>query len=294
MNELTGSKTLLSGFHFIEGPRWRNGELWFSDMHGHRVLRSSLGGDVVEVARVEEDRPSGLGWLADGRLLIVAMATQRLSRVEADGSLAVHADLSSCALGDCNDMIVRADGTAYVGDMAFDVHGDGSDHKPGQTLCVAPDGTVAPAAGDLQAPNGHILSEDEQTLIVAESGGFRLTAFDVAPDGSLSGRRTFAELHPDPPFEYSPPDGICLDAEGAVWFADPIGKRFCRVVEGGEITDVIRPAEGAAAIACVLGGPDRGTLLMAVSQELPGAGTLPAGNARVDALEVRVPGAGRP
>ena len=294
MNELTGAKTLLSGFHFVEGPRWHDDQLWFSDMHGHAVLRSSLDGRTTEVARVEHDHPSGLGWLPDGSLLVVAMATQKLLRVAPDGSVSVHADLSPVALGDCNDMIVAADGTAYVGDMAYSVHGDFADRKPGQTIRVTPEGAVSVAAGDLEAPNGHILSDEGRTLIVAESGGFRLTAFDVGADGTLTGRRCFAELPPEPPLDFAPPDGVCLDADGAVWFADPIGKRFCRVLEGGEVTDVIRPADGAAAIACVLGGPDRKTLLMAVSDALPGSGTLPAGNARVDGLEVAVPGAGRP
>ena len=294
MKELTGARTLLSDFHFVEGPRWHHDQLWFSDMHGHRVMRSSLRGNATEVARIEDDYPSGLGWLPDGRLLVVAMATQQLRRVEPDGSVVIHADLSTVARGDCNDMIVRADGSAYIGDMAFAIHGDGSDHKPGQTIRVTPDGQVSRAADELQAPNGHILSEDGRTLIVAESGGFRLTAFDVAADGTLTGRRTFAELRPEPPAKYSPPDGICLDAAGAVWFADPIGKRFCRVLEGGEITHVIRPADGAAAIACVLGGPSRKTLLMAVCKALPGRETLPPNNAHVEALEVEVPGAGRP
>jgi sugar lactone lactonase YvrE len=294
MRELAAAETILSGFHFVEGPRWHDGQLWFSDMHGHTVMRSSLDGKAEVVAKIEDDHPSGLGWLPDGRLLVVAMASQQLRRVEPDGSVVLHADLSSLALGDCNDMIVRADGTAYIGDMAFDVHGDGSDRKPGQTIRVTPEGEVSCAAGDLQAPNGHILSEDGRRLIVAESAAFCLTSFAVASDGSLSNRQTFAELTPEPGVLYSPPDGICLDAEGAVWFADPIGKRFCRVIEGGEITDVIRPADGALAIACVLGGAERRTLLMAVSAELPGAAPLPSGNARVEALEVDVPGAGRP
>ena len=294
MNELTGARTLLSGFHFVEGPRWRDGQLWFSDMHGHVVLRSSLDGSATEVARVEHDHPSGLGWLPDGSLLVVAMASQQLLRVAEDGTISVHADLSTVALGDCNDMIVAEDGTAYVGDMAYSVHGDFTERRPGQTIRVTPTGEVSSAAGELEAPNGHILTEDGRTLIVAESGGFRLTAFDVGPDGVLTGRRCFAELPPEPPLDFAPPDGICLDAEGAVWVADPIAKRFYRVLEGGEVTDVIKPSGGAAAIACVLGGPDRKTLLMAVSDELPGAETLPAGNARVEGLEVAVPGAGRP
>jgi sugar lactone lactonase YvrE len=153
---------------------------------------------------------------------------------------------------------------------------------------------VSAAAGDLIAPNGHILTEDGQTLIVAESGGFRLTAFDVAADGQLENRRTYAELTPEPGFDYAPPDGICLDTEGAVWLGDPIARSFYRVLPGGEVTDVVRPEGGAAAIACVLGGTNRKTLLMAVSETLPGPGELPAGNARIDALEVDVPGAGRP
>lgn len=294
MRERSGAETILSGFHFVEGPRWHEDRLWFSDMHGHAVMRSSLDGSAEIVARIEDDYPSGLGWLPDGRLLVVAMTSRQLRRAEIDGTVVVHADLSSVALGDCNDMIVRSDGTAYVGDMAYDVHGDGSDRKPGQTIRVTPEGVVSVAARDLQAPNGHILTDDERKLIVAQSGGFCLTAFDVESDGTLIDRQSFADLTPDPGVAFSPPDGICLDAEGAVWFADPIGRRFCRVVEGGEITDVIRPANGAAAIACVLGGPDRRTLLMAVATLLPGAGTLPSSNARVDALVVEVPGAGRP
>jgi sugar lactone lactonase YvrE len=289
-----GAETVLSGFHFVEGPRWHEGQLWFSDMHGHRVMRSSLDGRAEVVVEIEDDHPSGLGWLADGRLLVVTMSTRQLRRVEPDGSVVVHADLSAIARGDCNDMISRADGTAWVGDMAFDVHGGSHATQAGQTIVVTPDGLARSAADELVAPNGHVLSEDGRTLIVAESGGFRLTAFDVDEDGSLSNRRTFAELTPEPGFDYAPPDGICLDAEGAVWVADPIARRFYRVREGGEITDWIRPADGANAIACVLGGPDRRTLLMAVSQTLPGPHELPAGNARIDALRVDVPGAGAP
>lgn len=294
MQERTGAKAILSGFHFVEGPRWHDERLWFSDMHGHTVYRTTLDGPPEPVARIEDDHPSGLGWLADGRPLVVAMSSRQLRRVEADGSVVVHADLSAIATGDCNDMIARADGMAWVGDMAFDVHAGGGAPAPGRTIRVTPDGDVAEAAGDLVAPNGHVLSEDGRTLVVAESGGFRLTAFDVAADGSLSNRRTFAELTPAPGFDFAPPDGICLDAEGAIWVADPIADRFYRVREGGEITDQLRPEGGAHAIACVLGGPDRRTLLMAVAHALPGREPLPAGNARIDALAVDVPGAGAP
>lgn len=290
----SNAKVLFSNLHFVEGPRWRAGELWFSDMHGHRVMRTRLDGAPETVLTVEDDRPSGLGWLADERLLFVAMSSRQLRRVEPDGSVVVHADLSKIATGDCNDMITRADGTAWVGDMAFDVHAGGGAPGPGQTVLITPGGEATSAAGELIAPNGHVLTPDGRTLIVAESGAFRLTAFEVGDDGTLHNRRTFAQLEPEAGFEFSPPDGICLDAEGAIWFADPIGRRFCRVREGGEITDIVRPEGGGTAIACVLGGADRRTLLMSVSEVLPGPVDLKAGNARIEALEVDVPGAGAP
>ena len=299
MRERSGVTTIMTGFRFVEGPRWHDGALWFSDMHAHQVLRAPIHGPVETkaeiVARIEDDLPSGLGWLADGRLLVVAMESQQLRRVEADGRVVVHADLSGIARGDCNDMISRADGTAWVGDMGFAVHGEMTPNpRPGQTILVTPDGEARCAADDLIAPNGHVLSEDGETLIVAQSGGNCVTAFDVAADGSLSNRRTYADLVPEPGFEYAPPDGICFDAEGAVWVADPIAKRFYRVLEGGEVTDVIRPPNDGNAIACVLGGPDRRTLIMAVCDALPSSGELPVGNARIDAIQVDVPGAGGP
>lgn len=294
MRTLSGAETILSGFHFVEGPRWHEDALWFSDMHGHRVMRSTLDGEAHEVVRIEDDHPSGLGWLPDGRLLVVAMATQQLRRVEPDGSVEVHADLSSIAIGNLNDMISAPDGTAWVGDMGYDVHAAAGAPGPGQTIVVRPDGSAASAARDLVAPNGHVLTEDGRTLIVAESGGFRLTAFDVGEDGSLSGRRSYAELTPEPGLDFAPPDGICLDAEGAVWLGDPIARKFYRVLPGGEVTDCVVPSDGAAAIACTLGGADRRTLLMAVSRELPGAKPIEAGTAWIEALRVDVPGAGRP
>ena len=151
MRTLTGAETILRDFHFIEGPRWHENALWFSDMHGHRVMRSALDGQAHEVARIEDDHPSGLGWLPDGRLLVVAMATQQLRRVEPDGSVVVHADLSDLAVGNLNDMISAPDGTAWVGDMGFDVHAESAAPGPGQPIVVRPDGTAARAAGDLIA-----------------------------------------------------------------------------------------------------------------------------------------------
>ena len=284
--------TLLDGLRFTEGPRWYDGALWFSDMHDHRVLRVTPDGAATTVAEVNDDEPSGLGWLPDGRLLVVAMETQRLLRVDQDGSIATHADLSAAARGDLNDMIVAADGTAYVGDMGQRVQ-EGGARVPGQTFMVRPDGMWSVAADDLSSPNGHVLSEDGRTLIVAESGGACLTAFDVAADGTLSGRRQFAALTTPVAGMPAVADGICLDAEGAIWYADPLGGFVARVREGGEVTDRI-PFDGVIPVACVLGGPERRTLYMCVAAHWRRSELGDKRTARIDAVEVDIPGAGRP
>ncbi|MCE2807121.1 MAG: SMP-30/gluconolactonase/LRE family protein [Actinobacteria bacterium] len=226
---------VLDGLWFGEGPRWHHERLWFSDMHGHRVLSTDLAGDVRTEVEMIDDEPSGLGWLPDGRLLVVAMESQQLRRVEHDGRLALHADLSAIARGSLNDMIVASDGTAYIGDMGSRIH-DGGERQPGQTIAVRSDGSWFVAADQLESPNGHVLTADEAVLLVAESAAARVTAFDRRPDGTLANRRVYAALHPSPdgpPF--APPDGICLDAEGAVWVADPIGARVFRVLPGRRV-----------------------------------------------------------
>lgn len=287
-------RTVAEGFIFTEGPRWHDAELWFSDIHGGRVYRTTLDGHVTLVAEVPHDEPSGLGWLPDGRLLVVAMESQRLLRVEPDGELVQHADLSQLARGSVNDMIVASDGTAYVGDMGMRIFEEGSTRLSGQTIRVTPDGKPECAADDLAAPNGHILTEDERTLIVAESGAGRLTAFDVAVDGTLTNRRTFAELVPEKEgVQFAPPDGICLDADGAVWAADPMGARVVRVLEGGDVTDSIA-FDGVIPVACVLGGDDRCTLLMCVAVDWRREVVKRAPTSRIVACPVDVPGAGRP
>ncbi len=287
-------RTILDDLVFGEGPRWHEGRLWFSDMHDHRVVATTLDGDATTIVRIDDDEPSGLGWLPDGRLLVVAMETQRLLRVEPDGEIAVQADLSSAARGSLNDMIVSADGTAYIGDMGTRIQDLGTDRRPGQTFRVSPDGTWDSAADDLQSPNGHVLTDDGRTLIVAESGGMRLTAFTVREDGTLTDRRTYAELVPERDgVPVAPPDGICLDAEGAVWVADPIGARVFRVREGGEVTDSIA-YDDVIPVACVLGGPDRRTLLMCVAADWKRDALAGRRTGRIDAYDVAVPGAGRP
>ena len=287
-------RTVLDGLYFGEGPRWHDGALWFSDMHDHRVVRTGLDGNATTVVTISHDEPSGLGWLPDGRLLVVAMETQRLLRVEHDGTVAEHADLSHIARGSINDMIVAADGTAYVGDMGSRIHDPSSPRVAGQTIRVDPDGTVSCAADDLRSPNGHILTDDGRMLIVAESGGSCLTAFTVAADGSLSDKRTFAELKPTKPgLSFAPPDGVCLDAQGAVWVADPINAVVTRVVEGGEVTDLIT-FDDVIPVACVLGGADRRTLLVCVAADWKRDVVMKARSGRIDAIDVAVAGAGRP
>lgn len=298
----------LDGFYFTEGPRWHEGALWFSDMHGHRVMRAlfdgnDLTGEVEAVATMDFDDPSGLGWLPDGRLLVVAMSTKKLYRLETDdavsdgaaGNLVEHADLSHLVDGDINDMIVAEDGTAYVGHMGYEIHGDISERKSAETIRVTPDGNASIGADQLEAPNGHILTADESTLIVAESAASRLTAFDVNPeDGTLSGRRTYAQLTPATEgLSIATPDGICLDEEGAVWVADPRGRRILRVLEGGEITDS-HIFEDEMPLACVLAGEDRRTLCICVAVDWRREIVLQKPTARIDTVRVEVPGAGKP
>jgi sugar lactone lactonase YvrE len=222
------------------------------------------------------------------------METGKLLRQEPDGALVEHADLSGLARGSINDMIVAADGTAYVGDMGARLSVEGGERVPGQSIRVAPDGSVSCAADDLASPNGHILTDDGRTLIVAESGASRLTAFSVQGDGSLTDRRPYAELVPEKEgLAFAPPDGICLDAEGAVWVADPIGARVFRVREGGEVTDSIG-FDGVIPVACVLGGDDRRTLFMCVAAHWKRDIVTASRTGRIDAVAVDVPGAGRP
>jgi sugar lactone lactonase YvrE len=285
--------TFADGFVFTEGPRWRDGQLWCSDMHDHRIVAVSGDGQVRTVAEVPDDEPSGLGWLADGRLIVVSMERGELLRLESDGSLVRHADLSAHVVGSLNDMIVAEDGTAYVGDMGMRIHGEG-ERRPGQVFRVARDGSFDVAADDMLAPNGMGLSPDQRTLFVAESAGLRITAFDRADDGSLSNRRVFAALTPgDPAAGVSPPDGMCLDAQGAVWYADPIGRRVVRVLEGGAVTDIVSFVPETP-VACVLGGPDRRTLYVCAAMAWKRDELTGTRKGRIASLEVSVPGAGRP
>jgi len=285
--------TVIDGLHFAEGPRWHDNALYFSDMHAHRIIRMTADGTTEIVAEVLDDEPSGLGWLPDGRLLIVAMETQTVRRVEPDGSVVIHADLAPVARGSLNDMIVATDGTAYVGDMGSHIQDANSARLTGQTFKITPDGSYSCAADDLESPNGHILTDDGRTLIVAESGAARVTAFDVGADGELSNRRLFASLSPLKAGYPAVADGICLDAEGAVWYADPLGGGVCRVLAGGEVTDELR-FDDVIPVACVLGGTDRKTLYICVAADWKRDVVSASRTGRIDSCRVNVAGAGRP
>ncbi|TDJ10977.1 MAG: hypothetical protein E2O66_10225 [Deltaproteobacteria bacterium] len=275
-------RMLLDGLRFPEGPRWHEGRLWFSDMHDQKVLAVDLDGQAETVARVEAD-PSGLGWLPDGRLLVVSMKDRRLLRLDPSG-LTEAADLSEIAGFHCNDMVVDAQGRAYVGNFGFDLH-SGGDLVAASLALVHPDGRVEQAAQDLLFPNGSVITPEGRTLIIGESFGARLTAFDIADDGSLSNRRIWAQL------EKAVPDGICLDAEGGIWVASPISHGVLRVLEGGEVTQRI-PVEQQA-FACMLGGSDRRTLFICTAADSDPAKTA-SRSGRIEIVDVAVPGAGLP
>lgn len=274
---------LAEGLRFPEGPRWHDDRLYFSDQHAGLVRTVSPGGELGTVVAVPH-RPSGLGWDAAGRLLIVSMDDRRLLRLEGD-ALVEFADLSTLAPWHCNDMVVDASGRAYVGNFGFDLDG-GAEPCSTNMLRVDPDGSVHEAATDLRFPNGTVLTPDGATLIVGESWSGSLTAFTVGSDGALSDRRTWAQL------EGAVPDGICLDAEGAIWSACPLTGRVLRVREGGGVTDVVT-VDRAGAYACMLGGDDRRTLFVCTADSSHPSETATMRGA-IEVCDVDVPGAGLP
>jgi len=277
---------LLDGLAFPEGPRWHDGRLWFSDMHSRVVLALDIASGSAESIVDVPACPSGLGWLPDGTLLVVSMEDRRLLRFDG-AQLEEHADLSPWATFHCNDMVVDAHGRAYVGNFGWDLHGGGAP-APATMVRVDPDGTATPVADDLMFPNGTVITDDGRTLIVGESFGARLTAFDVdATTGALSNRRVWAQLDGG-----VVPDGTCLDAEGAVWLASPLTNECVRVREGGEVLQRVSFDRGA--FACMLGGEDRRTLLVCTAHESAPEEAARLRSGRIEAVRVDVPGAGLP
>ncbi len=275
-------RVLLTDLAFPESPRWRNGRLWVSDWGANEVIALDPDGRPDVVARVPSF-PMCIDHLPDGRLLIVDSGGGRLLRQEPDGSLATHADLRPLGAHPWNDIVTDGRGNAYINNIGFDF--PEGEFAPGIVTLVGPDGDARRVADGLAFPNGMAVTPDNATLIVAESYGQQLTAFDIGADGRLSNRRTWAKVDDHP-------DGICLDAEGAVWYGDVGNHRCVRVREGGEVLDVIDLDRGC--FACVLGGPDRRTLFMAVNEW--GPETIDGGPrmGQILAVEAPAPGIGWP
>ena len=248
-------QTLLTGLMFPEQPRWHEDRLWFSDWGTREVIAVGMDGKS-EVVLVGPSFPLCVDWLEDGRLLLVSVRDSRLLFREADGSLMTYADLSG--LSDRppgNEMVVDARGNVYVNGGGS---APGEEFAPGMVAVVGTDGSVRQVADDLAFPNGMHIAPDGTTLIVGESYAKRLTAFDIAVDGSLQNRRVWADLGD------GVPDGICVDAENAVWYSDVPNKRCVRVREGGEVLETIELDRGC--FACALGGADRTTLFMTTNE----------------------------
>ncbi len=241
---MTG-QVLIDNLCFGEGPRWREGALWLSDMHDRKVLRIQPDGSCETILELEDDEPSGLGWLPNGDLLIVSMRKRQLLRYDGN-QLTLHADLSELATWHCNDMVVDATGRAYVGNFGFDLEND-AEPRPAEIIRVEPDGSTCVEDNEVMFPNGTVITPDGKTLIAGETFAGRLTAYDIADDGSLSNKRTWAQLP-----EGAVPDGSCLDAGGGIWSASPTTNECLRLVENGEVTHRIELDRGG--IACAIGG----------------------------------------
>jgi sugar lactone lactonase YvrE len=272
MGETAEPRILLSGLAIGESPRWHGGRLWFCNWGTQEIVIADLEGNSEVMARVPTTLPFSIDWLPDGRMIVVSGPEALLLRREPEGELVTHADLSDLA-DTFNEIVVDSRGNAYVNGSIV--------------ALVRPDGSASQVAEDIAFGNGMAITEDGSTLIVAESWARRLSAFDIAADGGLSNRRVWADLGD------SPPDGICVDAEGAVWFADVPNKRCVRVREGGEVLQTIGLDRGG--FACMLGGPEGRTLFM-LAAEWAGMENMDdsARTGRLLVAEAPAPHAGRP
>jgi sugar lactone lactonase YvrE len=276
---MTEPNVLVAGLALGESPRWHEGRLWFSDWMAHQVLAADVDGKTEVILEIQ-DMPFCIDFLPDGRLLVVSGRQGRLLRRERDGSLVSHADLRSLSIHPWNDITLDGRGNVFVNNIGFDF--PAGEFAPGIIALVGSDGSARQAADAIAFPNGMVVTPDDSTLIVAESYGEKLTAFDIGADGSLSNRRTWA------PVPGGHPDGICLDAEGAVWYADVPAQRCVRVLEGGEVADTIELDRGC--FACALGGQDGKTLFMVAADFARVMG--PERTGQVMTAEASVAGAG--
>jgi sugar lactone lactonase YvrE len=280
------TELLLDGLVFPEGPRWKDGKLWFSDAPSKRVLTVDLAGMVQTIHTLTDDTPSGLGFMPDGSLLVVSQHKRQLLRLGEHG-VSVHAELSEFPGDHLNDMAVDARGRAYVGMILRT--GDETQSKPveqerrcGSLILVTPDGCAQVVERPLHGVNGTIVTPDQKTLIVAETRAHSLTAYDIERDGSLSNRRDYA--HTDGCF----PDGIALDLEGAIWIVFPHSFEFLRIAKGGGVLERISLRKGTWGTACALGGPERRTLFMCIAETSRENRKVSRG--RIEATQVSVPG----
>jgi sugar lactone lactonase YvrE len=280
-------RVLLSGLAFGESPRWHEDRLWVADWATRELVAVDGEGESEVMLRLGSSpfQPICFDWLPDGRLLVVDSRDRRVLQQEPDGSLGTYADLRGLSAYPWNEIVVDGRGNAYVNEAGFEF--PGGDFAPGTVALVTPDGSARQVASGVAFPNGMAVTPDNRTLIVAESYGSKLTGFDIGADGVLSEGRIWADLGD------GVPDGICIDAEGAVWYADVPNKRCVRVREGGEVLQTVEHDRGC--FACMLGGPDRGTLFV-VTQEWRGTESMANGGAtgQVLAVEVPAPGAGWP
>lgn len=286
MGQTTGqttTHTIRSGLSFAEGARWHDGRLWFSDLYTHQVEAIDLAGRAEIVARVPQ-RPSGLGFMPDGTPLVVSMLERCLLAINPDGTTRLVADLRDVAGGPCNDMVVDRHGRAYVGNFGYDKN-NGEPPKLTRIIRVDPDGSIHQTGSAVSFPNGMVITPDERHLIVAETFAHRVSMFDIDSKGDLLAHRFFAEI------DGCNPDGIALDAEGAIWIADPAGKRVLRVFEGGRVAREITFEPGRGAYTCTLGGREKRTLYIVTNTS---SGPQMAGlrDGRIETIEVDVPGAG--
>ena len=277
-------RILATGLAFGESPRWHADRLWVSDWGAREVVAFDLKGKHEVIARVSfPSFPMCIDWLPDGRLLLVSGRAGLLLRREPDGALVTHADLSRLAEKGhpWNEIVVDGRGNVYINNQGFDF--PGGEFAPGTIALLKPDGSVRRVADGIAFPNGMAITPDNRTLIIAESYGNQLTAFDISADGSLANQRVWADLGD------GNPDGICLDAEGAAWYADVPHKRCVRVRAGGEVLQTIKLDRGC--FACMLGGPDRRTLLM-VTTEWRGTEALADGSRTGQVLVAQAPASG--
>lgn len=277
------TQTIVEGLAFPEAPRWHQNRLWFTDQHGRAVHALQNSGRLETIARTE-DLPGGLCWLPDGTGLVVCMTERRLMRLERS-ALTEYADLSTQASFHCNDMVADRHGRVYVGNFGFDLHG-GAPVRPAQIVLIDRDGAIENFASDVVFPNGSVITPDGGTLLVAETFAHCVSAFTLDEHGRMRSRTAWAELGD------ATPDGICLDAEGALWVASPGTGELIRTIQGGEVT--ARCATVGTPYACMLGGSDRRTLFVCTSETDSPKDAARLRSGRIEQVRVEVPGAGLP